>query len=45
MILKFYASWFKVNLGDAILAHEALLVLKTYLSNIYEVQERAKNKA
>lgn len=30
-------SWFRVNLGDAMLANEALSDLKTYLSHVYEV--------
>lgn len=34
------SNWFKINLGDAMLAHEALLELKNFLSNVYEVEGR-----
>lgn len=32
------ADWFKIDLGDAMLAHESLLDLKIFLSHIYEVE-------
>ncbi|MDX2465418.1 MAG: hypothetical protein QNK31_13020 [Porticoccus sp.] len=35
-------SWFKVKLGDAMLANESLLHLKANLSNVYEVKGRAE---
>ena len=35
-------NWFKVKLGDAMLANESLLHLKANLSNVYEVKGRAE---
>tara|TARA_R110001583_G_scaffold130834_1_gene282543 strand:+ start:41193 stop:41489 length:297 start_codon:yes stop_codon:yes gene_type:complete len=36
-------SWFKVNLGDAMLANEALSDLKAYLLNVYEVEGKTES--
>jgi hypothetical protein len=33
-------SWFKLNLGDAMLANEALSDIKACLSTVYEVEGR-----
>jgi len=35
-------SWFKINLGDAMLADEALSQMKIVLSNIYEEEGRTE---
>ncbi len=35
-------SWFKINLGDAMLADEALSQMKVFLSNVYEADGRTE---
>ena len=35
--------WFKLNLGDAMLANEALLAVKAHLASVYEVNNKPEN--
>jgi hypothetical protein len=37
------SSWFKINLGDAMLANEVLAEIKTSLSNVYEQAEKSED--
>lgn len=36
-------SWCRKNLGDAMLANEALSVIETHLANVYELHSKPEN--